>query len=61
MLGAHALYKLDYSEISLLYLFRKIWANGPLEQHDDLSYGAHALHEIVYLRYIELKLVLIVF
>ena len=39
MLGAHALYKLDYLKISSLYLFRKIWANGPLEQRDDLSWG----------------------
>ena len=39
MLGAHALCKIDYLEVSLLYLFRKIWANGPLEQHDDLCWG----------------------
>ena len=36
MLGAHALYKIDYLKVSLLYLFRKKWADGTLEQHDDL-------------------------
>ena len=39
MLGAHAHYKIDYLEVSLLYLLRKIWANGPLEQHDDFCWG----------------------
>ena len=33
MLGAHALYKIDYLEVSLLYLLRKIWA------HDNLCKG----------------------
>ena len=40
MLGAHALHKIDYLEVSLLHLFRKVWANGPLEQHDDLCWGS---------------------
>ena len=34
-LGAYTLYEIDYLEVSLLYLFHKIWANGPPEQHDD--------------------------
>ena len=56
MLGAHALYKIDYLEVSSLYLFRKIWANGPLEQHKDLiMLGAHALYKIDYLKFIELQ------
>ena len=38
MLRALALYKIDFSEVSLLYLLRKIWANGHLEQHDDLCW-----------------------
>ena len=28
MLGAHTLYKIDYLKVSLLYLFRKVWANA---------------------------------
>ena len=50
MLGAHALdktliksivafRKIDCLEVSWLYLFRKIWANGPFEQHNDLCWG----------------------
>ena len=35
MLGANALYKIDCLEVYLLYLFRKKWANRPLEQHND--------------------------
>ena len=38
MLGPNALNKIDCLEVSLLYLFRKIWANGSLEQHDDLCW-----------------------
>ena len=31
MLGVYALYKVDYLKVSLMDLFRKIWANEPLE------------------------------
>ena len=47
MLGANALYKIDCLEVSLLYLFRTIWANGPLEQHDDLRGPMRSIKLIV--------------
>ena len=61
MLGAHALYKIDCSEVSLLYLFRKKWANGSLEQHDDLCWEPMRSIKLIVRSIVSSNAVLIVF
>ena len=48
MLGANALYKIDYLKVSLLHLLRKIWADRPLEL-PVLSWGPmHSIKSIIW-------------
>ena len=61
MLGAHALYKIDCLEVFLLHLVCKIWANGSLEQHDDLFEGPMRSIKLVIQSILSSNAVLIVF
>ena len=61
MLDTHALYEIDYLEVSLLYLFRKVLASGPLEQQDDLCWGPMRSIKLIICRILSSNAVLIVF